>query len=140
MEDQDAPLPIASQRPAVILIVEDELLLRMTLVDHLGECGFHTLEAGTAQEAITLIEAGAPVDVVLTDVRMPGEMDGFGLARWLRENRPHMTVFVASGYSGKLDLAQELCGKERFFVKPYDLDLIVARIREHLAAGSRSRT
>jgi DNA-binding NtrC family response regulator len=65
---------------------------------------------------------------------MPGEIDGFGLAKWIRENRPHLAVFVASGYPGKVDLAQELCAGEKFFLKPRDLELVAAQIHEHLAA------
>lgn len=63
---------------------------------------------------------------------MPGEIDGFGLAKWVRENRPDLAVFVASGYSGKFDLARELCAGEQFFAKPYDLDMVVTKIQEHV--------
>jgi CheY-like chemotaxis protein len=108
-------------------------------VDHLRDCGFLPLEADNAHEAIEILQTGVEIDVVLTDVRMPGDMDGFGLAGWIRQHRPDLAVFVASGYSGKLDLAQELCSSEQFFAKPYDLDMIAARIHEHLAADASRR-
>ena len=72
----------------VVLIVEDEAVLRITLVGSLTDCGFHPLEACDAHEAIRVLETGQHIDVVLTDVQMPGTIDGFGLARWIRANRP----------------------------------------------------
>lgn len=131
-ETDDLPAPAA--RVPVILVVEDEALLRLTLADHLQGCGFAVLEASNAHEAIEILGAERKIDVVLTDVKMPGEIDGFGLAKWVRDNRPGLPVFVASGYSGKFDLARELCAGEQFFAKPYDLDLVVAKIREHMDA------
>ena len=58
------------------------------LSDHLQECGFMVFEAANADEAITTIQTGIPIDLVLTDVRMPGSMNGFGLAKWIRANTP----------------------------------------------------
>jgi CheY-like chemotaxis protein len=101
-------------------------------MDHLIDCGFRVLEAGDAHKAIETIETVAEIDVVFTDVKMPGEMDGFGLARWIRENRPELSVFVASGYAGKMNLAEELCAGEQFFTKPYDLDFVSSKIQETL--------
>jgi DNA-binding response OmpR family regulator len=62
------------------MIVEDEFLPRAMLSDHLQECGFMVLEAANADEAIRTIETGIPINLVLTDIRMPGSMNGFGLA------------------------------------------------------------
>ena len=70
-----------------ILIVEDEFLARAMLSDHLQDCGFMVFEAGSADEAITTIETGIPIDLVLTDIRMPGSMNGFGLAKWISANK-----------------------------------------------------
>ena len=137
MADTD-DLPAPAARVPMVLVVEDEALLRLTLADHLQGCGFTVLEACDAHEAIEILEAEREVDVVLTDVKMPGEIDGFGLAKWVRDNQPGLAVFVASGYSGKLDLARELCAGEQFFAKPYDLDLVVAKIREHMDARKKA--
>lgn len=123
--------PRKGHRP-IVLIVEDEPMLRMSLTDHLSDCGFSPVEACNAHEAIAILEHGVAIDVVFTDVKMPGSIDGFGLAKWIRENRPELAVFVASGFSGKLDIARELCAGEAFFTKPYDLDQVAAKIQEHL--------
>lgn len=65
---------------ATILIVDDELFLRMDLVDLAQEAGFATLQAASAAEALELLEQRNDIRVLLTDIRMPGEMDGLGLA------------------------------------------------------------
>ena len=123
-------------RPPTILVVEDEFLIRAMLSDHLQECGFKVLEGSTADEAIGIIEnVDMPIDLVLTDIRMPGSMDGFGLARWIRANRPETQVILASGDARKTDAAKELCKNQPFFEKPYDVEAVVAQIRTTLGAS-----
>ncbi len=125
--------PGAVQRPPTVLIVEDEALLRIAMSDYLQDCGFRTLEASSADEALQILAKGSvPIDVVVTDVRMPGRTDGFGLAKWARENRKGMPVIVVSGDIKKAQVAEELCAAEPFFSKPYDLKLVVAKIRQLL--------
>ena len=90
MEQSSAP---------TVLVVEDEVMVRMPIAEFLRDCGYEVLEAGDAREAIGLVDdARAHVDVVFSDVRMPGEIDGFGLARWIRRNHPQVPVLLASGY------------------------------------------
>lgn len=125
------PQPVdATERTPTILVVDDEVLIRMSVSDFLQECGNKVLEAGTAAEAIKMLEANTIViDLVFSDVRMPGQMDGFGLARWVREHRPGLPVILASGDSYKSDAARELCAKEAFFPKPYDLPTVLEQMR-----------
>ena len=102
-----------------VLVVEDEFLIRAMLSDYLQECGYKVLEASTGDEAVTIIEnVDVRIDLVLTDIRMPGSMDGFGLARWVRQNRPDMDVMLASGDAKKADVARELCEDAPLFEKP----------------------
>jgi DNA-binding NtrC family response regulator len=124
----------AEQRVSLptILIVEDEFLPRAMLSDHLQECGFMVFEAANADEAINIIEKGIPIDLVLTDVRMPGSMNGFGLAKWISSNKPNISVIFASGEATQTDAARELCEQFQLFKKPYDLKAIVAEIRATL--------
>lgn len=129
------PLPDPSERTHTILLVEDEVLIRLSLVDHLEECGFRVLEAANAAQAVRVIETGETnIDFVFSDVRMPGEMDGFGLSRWVKANHPDLPIVLASADATKADLARELCANEQFFAKPYDMNVVVAHIREVLAA------
>ena len=82
----------------VVLVVEDEALIRMILVDHLEEAGFSVKEASRAAVAIEMLKAGEAVDAVVTDIRMPGRMDGLGLMNWMRDNRGATPIIVTSGY------------------------------------------
>lgn len=124
-------------RPPTILVVEDEFLIGAMLSDRLQECGFRVLEASSADEAVAIVEnIDVPIDLVLTDIRMPGSMDGLGLAKWLKANRPMMPVILASGHARKTDVAKELCANQTFFEKPYDLEAVVAHIRTTTSAST----
>lgn len=130
------PIPRDGDKPKpTVLLVEDEPLIRLGVADYLRECGFRVLEAANADDAIAILTARDPefgIDVVFSDVRMPGKLDGFGLARWIRQNRPGLPVLLGSGDAKKADIASELCEQEGFFEKPYDLHKLVIRLRSML--------
>ena len=121
----------------LILLVEDELLIRMSLVQHLEECGYTVLEAENAADAIEILEKHPEVALVFTDVQMPGEMDGLGLAKWVIEIRPRIAVMVASGQAARETVMRELCGAHAF-TKPYNYDELTNHIREVLTSRKLS--
>ena len=132
-ELEKVTFPKPEERTPTILIVDDEPLIRMAISDFLQECGFKTLEAAHAAEAIQMINSYAVVlDLVFSDVSMPGAMDGFGLAQWIRQNRPELPVILCSGDTKKSDLALDLCSGEPFLAKPFDFKLVLAQIRQLL--------
>jgi CheY-like chemotaxis protein len=134
MGREDGPVPDREHVPTV-LVVEDELLIRMSLIDFLEECGFQVLDATNAVEALAMIEAGTvKIDLVFSDIRMPGHIDGFGLAKWIRENRPDLPIVLASADRTKAEVATELCAQQKFFSKPYDAAEVAAHIREVIAS------
>ncbi len=90
--------PPARARPPVILVAEDEGLFRELLVGELEEAGYHVLSVASADDAIRML-AGQPVDIVCSDVQMPGTMNGIGLARWLRQFHPRIKTVLFSGDS-----------------------------------------
>jgi DNA-binding NtrC family response regulator len=121
--------PAGAYASDIILVVEDELLIRMALAQHLEECGYTVLEAENAAEAIKVLKQQSEIAVVFTDVNMPGEMDGLGLAKWVIANRPRIAVMVASGHAAKDTVVKELCGA-RAFIKPYSFDELTTHIRD----------
>lgn len=130
--------PDPKERCPAILVVEDEVLIRFVISDYLRECGFKVYEAATAAEAIEILESNkASVDLIFTDIRLPGEMNGFALAQWARKNRPGVPVLLTSGDPKKSEAAKELCENEPFFAKPYDIQLVVAQIRAMIDAKAR---
>lgn len=121
------------ERPPTVLVVEDEVLVRMLICDFLRDCGFRVIEAANADEATRVLSTGDPVDVVFTDIHMPGTLDGFGLAKWIRAERPGVKVILTSGLARTVEAAGDLCDHGPVMAKPYDLQEVERRIRQHLA-------
>ena len=122
-----------SARMHTILVVDDVFLIREALADYLGECGFKVLQAGDAEEAIGLLQKpDTRIDLVFSDVMMPGALDGVGLAGWIRTNRPDVFVLLTSGYPKKAGMAKDLCPDEPILAKPYRLESVAAKIRSTL--------
>ena len=90
---------VESRRP-VVLIVEDEFLLRMDAVDMIAGAGFEVVEAANADQAIEILEARRDITVVFTDIQMPGSMDGLKLARAVRGRWPPIKIVATSGHVG----------------------------------------
>jgi DNA-binding response OmpR family regulator len=120
------------------LVVEDEVLIRLVIADYLRECGYRVHEAASADEAIVVLESrDVSVDIVFSDVIMPGRMDGFGLARWVRANRPQIDIVLTSGIDRSAEVAGMLCRGGPLLEKPYEPQKVVDRIKQLLARGGR---
>jgi len=133
-------LPSADRAsPATVLVVDDDQLVREPIADYLREVGYDVLEAGDAHEAINLVDHGSHVDLVFTDVRMPGELDGVGLARWVRTHHPGLPVLMTSGYYGTGWLGERLEREVRLIQKPYTQDEVLRHIRRLLAPPAPER-
>jgi CheY-like chemotaxis protein len=87
-------------KPALILVVEDEALIRLELADELRDLGYILLEADGADEALILLDAYPAIAILLTDIKMLGSMDGVRLAHRVRERWPPVQIIVASGMLG----------------------------------------
>ena len=119
-------LPVSDR---AILIVEDEALIRFDLVDFFEDAGFRVFEADNASSAIAIMEKNAEIRIVLTDIQMPGGMDGIRLAHYIRDRYPPVFLMVASG--AIRPTAADLPTDALFFPKPFDprsvLDILRAR-------------
>lgn len=112
----------------VVLIVEDEALLRMDAVDFLEEAGFDTIEAAHADDAIAILRSRHDIAVVFTDIEMPGTMDGIKLAHAVRKGWPPVTIVVASGRV--VPTQGVLPDNVRFLRKPYRPAEVIAAVRK----------
>jgi CheY-like chemotaxis protein len=122
-----------------VLVVDDEVLIRMVISEYLRGCGYRVIEAASADEALTVLQhLETKVDVVFSDIDMPGSMDGFALSHWLRANRPSIDVILAGSITRAADEAAELCDAGPL-PKPYEPQLVIDRIRRLLAARAASR-
>lgn len=119
-----------------VLVVEDEPLIRLGLASLVEEAGYSVLEAGNADDAIAVIERHPDVAVIVTDVDMPGTMDGVKLAHFVRGRWPPIQIIVISGKVGVS--AAELPTGARFFTKPWRDETLLSAVRELcLARGPR---
>ena len=109
-----------------ILLVEDEALLRVMAEEDLCDMGHHVTAAGDGDAALEIIESGVEVDVLITDIRMPGTVDGWELARRASAILPSLAVIYVSGYPGETH--DPLPGSQ-FIKKPYRLADLEAALR-----------
>jgi CheY-like chemotaxis protein len=129
-----APSELDRLRPApVILIVEDEVLVRAVIADHLREEGFKVIETANAREAMEVIASREVVDLVFTDHNMPGGMDGRSLVAWLEHHRPGLPTILTSG--ALAPVVGEDADRSRFVAKPYQVLDVERRIRQLLQPG-----
>jgi CheY-like chemotaxis protein len=122
------------EKPIVVIIVEDEPMVRMAAVGAFEDAGFEVLEGKNAQAALLILEAqGGRVQALFTDVEMPGEMDGLGLANQIHHDWPTISVVVASGRVTPSE--GQMPENSRFFKKPYQLSTIIDHFRAHTPAA-----
>jgi len=116
------------QRPTV-LVVEDEVLLRLMIAEELRYQGIHVLDASNADEALTILGSSLPVHLLFTDIRMPGRIDGIALARLVRAHYPQLKLIMTS--SNQPDgFVRETA--DVFIAKPYDLHAVVEQAQKLL--------
>lgn len=113
---------------AIVLVVEDQVIIRMSLCDSLREAGFQVIEASDAGEALKVLRSGAEIHLLLTDFSMPGPMDGLRLAAVAQSMRPDLKIVVASAELSGLEAGDD-CPHE-FVSKPFETRRLVARLRD----------
>lgn len=114
-----------------VLVVEDELLIRMDISYQLQNLGFTVLEAGNATEAVAMLASNEDIQMMFTDVDMPGAMDGLMLAALVRDRWPPVKIIVTSGH--RRVALHDLPEGSRFFPKPYSGRAVAAAMNEMLA-------
>jgi CheY-like chemotaxis protein len=114
--------------PAVVLVVEDEMLLRMRAVDMVEDAGYTSVEAVDADEAVAILESRSDIALLLTDIQMPGSMDGLKLAHWVHERWPPIKIILVSGQLklGTIDIPAD----SRFFGKPLEAAEMIALLQK----------
>jgi CheY-like chemotaxis protein len=112
--------------PAVVLIVEDEMMLRMHAVDLVEDAGYRLVEAVDADEAIAILESRSDIALMCTDIQMPGSMDGLGLAQTVHKRWPSIKIIVVSGQLNPPRTDLPACS--RFFGKPLEAGQMITEM------------
>ena len=122
--------PALENDKATVLVVEDEVLIRLMIADALRSHGINVIEASNGDEAMHVLQSALPVELLLTDIRMPSALDGLALAQAARSARPGLKLIVATSQQAD----EELTGlADAFFSKPYHLNAIVERVKSLLS-------
>jgi CheY-like chemotaxis protein len=117
----------AHQSEPVVLVVEDESIIRMQAVVIIEEAGYNVVEACNADEAIAILKTREDIGIVVTDIEMPGSMDGIKLARAIRDQWPPIELIITSGrYRVRTN---QLPPRAQFMPKPYTPNVLVTAIR-----------
>ena len=116
----------SERRQAVVLVVEDEPLLRMMAVDLAQDAGFDVEEAANADEALAILEQRTDIRIVFSDIDMPGSMDGLKLASAIRGRWPPIDLIVTSGIYKRDEVT--LPARSVFFAKPYDRQCVIGTL------------
>jgi CheY-like chemotaxis protein len=127
----------ASEERPLVLVVEDEVLVRMMISDLLQEAGFKTVEAADPAEALAILEAREDVSVLVTDVNMPG-LDGLALSRHVSANWPKIEIIISSGRIRPAP--SEIPERATFIAKPWPNEVLIRRVREALARAVAPRS
>jgi len=117
-----------ARKRLVVLIVEDEFLVRIDTTKTVEAAGFEAVEAGNADEAIAILKARDDIHLIFTDIHMPGSMDGLKLAHFVRNRWPPVKIIATSGHARITE--SDLPDGARFLQKPYTATEITSALRE----------
>jgi two-component sensor histidine kinase len=117
-----------------VLIVEDEMMLRMRAVDIVEDAGFHSVEAVNADEAMSILESRSDISLLFTDIQMPGSMDGLKLAHTVHNRWPGIKIILVSGQVKPSDA--ERPADSRFFGKPLGMQQMIAELKTMVGDGA----
>jgi len=113
--------------PAVVLVVEDEMLLRMRAVGMVEDAGYTSVEAVDADEAVAILESRSDIALVFTDIQMPGSMDGLKLAHTVHKRWPPIKIIVVSGQLKPANV--DIPADSRFYGKPLEAKEMIAELQ-----------
>jgi two-component sensor histidine kinase/FixJ family two-component response regulator len=117
-----------------VLVVEDEMVLRMRAVEIVEDAGFTAIEAINADEALAILESRSDISLLFSDVQMPGSMDGLKLAHAVHDRWPSIKIILVSGQIEVPDADKPI--ESRFFGKPLEVEQMIAELRDMVGAGS----
>jgi response regulator RpfG family c-di-GMP phosphodiesterase len=118
-----------------VLVLDGDVLVRMPIVQFLRDCGYRVIETANTDEAVAVLQkTDMPVDVIVSEIEIPGSMNGFGFAQWARSFRPELQILLAGTPGRTVRNAAELCEAGPLLIKPYDHNLVLDHIKRLLAA------
>src|SRR4051795_7120859 len=127
-------MAIASTAVPNVLIVEDEMVLRMRAVDIVEDAGFRAVEAVNADQAMAILESRSDISLLLTDIQMPGSIDGLKLAHAVHDRWPSIKIILVSGQVKPSEAERPT--DSRFFGKPLAIEQMITELQGMVGAGA----
>jgi DNA-binding NtrC family response regulator len=121
-----------------VMILEPDVLVRMVIADHLRGCGYRVIEGTVAEDVWTILGLGVRIDIVFAEIQLSGDVDGFALAKRVRQTRPEIDVILTSGITHAAEKSSSLC-EQGPIRKPYQPKDVESRIRDLIAHRGRAR-
>jgi DNA-binding response OmpR family regulator len=122
-----------------VMVIEPDVLIRMTISDFLQECGYHVIQGVRAEDVWTVLDSGTTLNIVFAEVNLPGGSDGFALAKNLRQKQPDIDVILTSGIVDAAEKSSDLCGLSAVR-KPYHPQQVIDRIHALLEQRRSAQT
>ena len=120
--------------PPTVLVVEDEMVLRMRAVDIVEDAGFNAVEAVNADEALSILESRSDISLLFSDIQMPGTMDGLKLAHAVHDRWPSIKIILVSGQVKPSE--DDKPADSRFFGKPIEVEQMIAELKDMVGRGA----
>jgi two-component system, response regulator PdtaR len=139
-EPSEPPVSDHPVQAHIVLVVEDEILIRLAIADHLRDAGLTVYEAANGTEAIDLLtHHGRDIDAIFSDIMMPGAIDGLALLSWTAQHYPDLPVILTSGVLNHDTTTDRLNDAGCFFLKPYSMDRVAALLTAKAKARAQAR-
>jgi DNA-binding response OmpR family regulator len=119
---------MSGEASSVVMLLEPDVLVRMSVAEFLRECGYRVIEAHSPAEVFTVLQSGLRVDILFSEVRLQGDVDGFTLARTVRQTYPQVDVILTAGVDSVAEKSKDLC-EEGPIGKPYHPQDVADRIK-----------
>jgi DNA-binding NtrC family response regulator len=124
------------------MVVEPDIIIRLSISDYLRDCGYNVIEGVTSDDVLAMLRTSHKLDIIFSEIEINGEMNGFQLARWVREHHPHIGVILVAGAARAAEQAAELCNglcDDGPLQKPYEPQAVLHRINLLLERTGRLR-
>jgi DNA-binding NtrC family response regulator len=114
-----------------LLVAEGDVLVRLAIAEYLRDCGYRVIEAGSSHEVVLVLDrSDVPVDLVMCDIGIPGERNGFALSHWMQERHPEIDLVLVGSDAGAASAAADLCDRGPFLARPYEPKDVLIRIQK----------
>jgi DNA-binding NtrC family response regulator len=128
----------STTQPVSIIIADSEVIIRNVLSDYLRQCGYKVIDAASSDEVVEiLVDRATSISAILSDSDLGGSMNAFSLRFWVREKRPDIEFVLAGNVDAAAKAAGELCDVGPYLKRPYDPQLVLAHIKQLLAAARK---